>query len=192
MSRWSALGRALLACNLRIGQGMNRPRYFLVMMGILLALVSPGAAQLSTGNQEGGNHETHVHSPMSSNPLEKTSGAASQGTSNSTGKVGWIRPGSDSPRSGADTPWKTRYLVSLLIVGGLMAGGFMGLKRLQSRLPGLGFSGAEVRVVGRVALDQRTTLFVIRLQGEELVLSTGPSQVNVLSRRPVEPEEGGG
>ena len=168
---------------------MNWPRYFLVAMGMMLALTSSSPAQVPMGD-----HEDQASSSTSSVPLDKTSlriGPKSRETSNSTSHVGWIRAPSDSSRPSAENPWKVRYLVSLLIVGGIMTGGFIGLKRLQSRLPGLGFRGGNVRVVGRVPLDQRTTLFVIRLRDEELVLSSGPSRTNLLSRYPVETEEEG-
>ncbi|MDX9982509.1 MAG: flagellar biosynthetic protein FliO [Lentisphaeria bacterium] len=88
------------------------------------------------------------------------------------------------PASGA---WVWRYLLSLLAVGGLMAGAFLGLRRMRNLLGGTAIPGG-VRLVARLPLDRHNTVYLLRTAGETLVLAGGVRGVRVLARQPNDPD----
>jgi len=88
------------------------------------------------------------------------------------------------PVSGA---WMWRYLLSLLVVGGLMAGAFVGLRRMRTMLGGTACPGG-LRLVARLPLDRHNTIYLLRTSGETLVLAGGARGVRVLARQAAGPE----
>lgn len=88
------------------------------------------------------------------------------------------------PVSGA---WVWRYLLSLLAVGGLMAGVFLGLRRMRNLLGGAASPGG-LRLVARLPLDRHNTVYLLRTAGETLVLAGGARGVRVLARQANDPD----
>jgi flagellar biogenesis protein FliO len=81
-----------------------------------------------------------------------------------------------------------RYLLSLVAVGGLMAGAFFGLRRMRTMLGGSPTPGG-LRLVARLSLDRHNTVYLLRTAGETLVLAGGVRGVRVISRQANAPEQ---
>jgi hypothetical protein len=87
-------------------------------------------------------------------------------------------------RTGQDSKFMSRYLRSMLFLGAILAAGFTLLRKFRTRLPGANAVGADMQVVSRLALDQRTTLFVVRMREEELLLASGAAGTRLVARYP--------
>ncbi|OGV69006.1 MAG: hypothetical protein A3K19_31155 [Lentisphaerae bacterium RIFOXYB12_FULL_65_16] len=76
-----------------------------------------------------------------------------------------------------------RYFLSLLVVGGVMVGVLMVLRRLRGQLVGAP-QQHNLRLLGRLPLDQRNSLTLISVKDEELLVGHGPEGVRLLRRYP--------
>jgi hypothetical protein len=85
------------------------------------------------------------------------------------------------PPSSSGTGWMWRYLLSLLVVGGLMAAAFVGLRRMRGMLGGSTVDG-QLRVLCRVGLDRQNSVFLLKTPNEVLTVTSGPNGVRVLAR----------
>ncbi len=74
--------------------------------------------------------------------------------------------------------WK--YMLSLLLVLGLIAFFFFGLKKLTRKLGGGGYG--SLQVVRRLQLDGKNYLVMVKFHEEEILLSVGPNGTNLISR----------
>lgn len=82
-----------------------------------------------------------------------------------------------------------RYFLSLAMIAALMAAVFYGLRKARFALGGHGQSTETLRVLNRVSLDQRNSLFAVRADNELLIVATGPQGTQLLTKRAVEAGE---
>jgi len=79
--------------------------------------------------------------------------------------------------------WLWRYCTSLLVVAGFLWAGLALLRRVRVRC--LSQTMAQLQVCGRLALDARNSLAVVRTNGVEVLLAYGAWGVRPLCRWPV-------
>jgi flagellar biogenesis protein FliO len=86
------------------------------------------------------------------------------------------------PPSTSGSAWMWRYLLSLIVVGGLMLGAFLALRRMRGML-GNNTSANQLRILGRLGLDRQNTVFLLKANDEVLTIASGPHGVRVLARK---------
>lgn len=98
--------------------------------------------------------------------------------------------GGDDEAQSEGGGWMGRYFLSLGVIGGLMAAVFFGLKKARGWLGGCrGGDGGTIKVVGRLPLDQRNTLFMVQVGNERLLLGGGAQSVQLLAKYPARDDD---
>lgn len=80
-----------------------------------------------------------------------------------------------------------RVLFSLVVVGGLIFGAYYFVRHFNGKVMGKLRGTHDVQVVGRVSLDPRNSLTVVRTHGEELLIGCSASGTQLIARYPVAP-----
>lgn len=153
-------------------------RFAMTLMGVVVWThwVAAGWAGTPPSREESG-APTAVSAGEAVAPDPAASGAS--------GRASWRGPVKRGDGAAANqSAWIVRYIGSLLVVGGLMVGGFALLRRLQGRLPLAGAGSQEMRVLTRIPLDQRNSLVLVRLRDEEVLLAIGTGGANLVARFP--------
>jgi len=138
----------------------------------LLAMIASGPAATFAANPAPSAPDPRMANPESRTPNPERDYLAYQAPSPNGDSMGWIT---------------FRLFSSLVLVGGLMAGGLYIYRRWMTRSP-LGGRSELIRVVGRNYLGPKESLCVVKVGKDILLLGVTGSQISFLHRW----EEGNG
>jgi len=78
--------------------------------------------------------------------------------------------------------WMGRYLFGMVVVVGVMALVLYGLRTLRTRLTRGTVAEQGVRILGKFPLDRRNNIVLVRIQDEDLLISSGNEGAQLLAR----------
>ena len=106
-----------------------------------------------------------------------------------------VEPGSDKEEQKSEKGggfqsdgWTLRYVVSMLVVLGVMGGVLYALRKVRTRLTQGTAAERGVRIVGKFPLDRRNNVVLLRIQNEDLLIASGNEGARLLARYPAKEE----